>query len=238
MDTTLDGLLDRRITLEQPKDGFRVAVDTVLLAAAVPAKAGERAGDFGCGVGGAMLCLGARVPGVAVTGIEIQDELVMLARNNIARNKIPKCNLIQGDVTRLTDEEVYDHVMMNPPYHDEARHDVSSDAGKRIANTEKDGDLALWIGAAKRALKKMGTLTVIHRADRGEEILGHLGTVFGKMAILPVFPKAGTAPKRIIIRAYKDAQCGVVESPGLILHKDGGGYTDEAEAVLRHMQGL
>jgi tRNA1(Val) A37 N6-methylase TrmN6 len=237
MDTTLDGLLDRRIMLEQPKDGFRVAVDTVLLAAAVPAKAGERVADFGCGVGGAMLCLAARVPGVVVTGIELQSDLVALAQANIVRNKIGKCEVRQGDVTKLADDVVCDHVMMNPPYHDERRHDVSVHAGKRTANTEKDGDLALWIDAAHRILPKMGTLTLIHRADRREEIMRLLGNSFGKMAILPIYPKAGAAPKRIIIRAYKDVQCGVVENQGLILHRDGG-YTDEAEAVLRDMRAL
>ncbi len=41
METTFDGLLNKRIWLEQPAEGFRIAVDTVLLAAAVPG-AGRR----------------------------------------------------------------------------------------------------------------------------------------------------------------------------------------------------
>ena len=36
--TTLDGLLDGRVRLSQPTDGYRVAMDAVMLAAAVPAR--------------------------------------------------------------------------------------------------------------------------------------------------------------------------------------------------------
>ena len=102
MNTTLDGLLDRRVTLEQPAEGYRVAVDTVLLAAAVPIETGQKALDLGCGVGGAMLCLACRVPGITITGIEIQDELTQLCRANIARNTFATgLDVVQGDVARL-----------------------------------------------------------------------------------------------------------------------------------------
>ena len=43
---TVDALLDGRVLLRQPKDGYRVAIDPVLLAASIEAGAGERV--FGC----------------------------------------------------------------------------------------------------------------------------------------------------------------------------------------------
>jgi tRNA1(Val) A37 N6-methylase TrmN6 len=237
MDTTLDGLLDRRVTIEQPKDGFRVAVDTVLLAATVPACTGEHVADFGCGVGGAMLCLATRVPDIVLTGIEMQRDLANLARANIVRNKMG-ADVREADVTCLKDEAAFDHIMMNPPYHDEVKHDVSAHAGKRAANTEKDGDLALWIAAAARALKSSGALMLIHRADRREEIMAYLAKSFGRIEILPVLPKAGAPPKRILIRAYKLGQGDTIECRALVLHKNTGGYTDAAEAILRHMKAV
>ncbi|MBL4615865.1 MAG: methyltransferase, partial [Magnetovibrio sp.] len=48
-DTSKDHILDGRVTLNQPKNGYRAAVDPVLLAAAGRAKPGERALDLGCG---------------------------------------------------------------------------------------------------------------------------------------------------------------------------------------------
>ncbi len=242
MDTTLDGMLNRRVALEQPKDGFRVAVDTVLLAASVPARAGERCLDFGCGAGGAMLCLAVRVPGLRITGIELQPELAALCRRNIARNAWAEgLDVREGDVTdlppALAAEWGADHVFMNPPYHEAARHDVSARADRRIANTEKEGDLARWIAAAARALKTGGMLTLIHRADRLEEIIRWSETHFGGIEILPVLPREGAAAGRVILRAKK----GAAPAPPrharpLVLHGPGGGYTPEADDILRHAQ--
>src|ERR1700743_835680 len=103
--TTLDGLLNRRVTLEQPEDGFRVAVDTVFLAAAVPAKAGDKLLELGCGVGGAVLAVACRIPGISIPGVEIQDDLADLCRRNISRNALEAEMVVQSsDATKLPDD--------------------------------------------------------------------------------------------------------------------------------------
>lgn len=240
-ETTLDGLLNRRVMLEQPVTGYRIAVDTVLLAAAVPAREGDRILDIGCGVGGAMLSLACRVPGLTGTGIDIQPELIDLCRRNIARNAFASgLEAQEGDATQLSRDmfDAFDHALMNPPYHEESRHDVSADKIKRTANSEKTGDLAQWIQSAFAALRPSGTLTLIHRADRQQEILSCLQDSFGDIAILPLLPKKGESPKRIVIRARKNAPYSVSACVPLALHTPEGGYTGEAEAILRHCQAL
>ena len=62
--------LEGRVKARQPESGFRSGTDAVLLAAAVPAKAGETVLELGAGAGTASLCLAVRVPGLAVTGVE------------------------------------------------------------------------------------------------------------------------------------------------------------------------
>ena len=234
LDTTLDGFLNRRITLEQPEKGFRAGSDTVLLAAAVPATKG-RVLDTGCGVGGAMLCLAARVPGLTITGVEVQPELAALCRSNITRNALKAdLSVEEGDVTRFVASEPFDHVIMNPPYHAEATHDVSPNIIKRTANTEKEGDLPAWIASASRNLKADGILTLIQRSDRQDEILGYLNQGFGRTDVLPLLPKPDAAPKRIIIRAYKGGSSRITQCQPLVLRKSDGGYSDAAEGILRH----
>ena len=85
-DLSEDAVLGGRLRLLQPKRGHRVGHDAILLAAACPARAGERAVDLGAGVGAAGLALAARVEGVAVTLVEIDPGLAAIAAANAERN--------------------------------------------------------------------------------------------------------------------------------------------------------
>lgn len=71
METTDDALLSGKVRLRQPRHGYRAAVNSVVLAAAVATQPGQRVLELGCGAGAALLCLAARIPGLALTGIEI-----------------------------------------------------------------------------------------------------------------------------------------------------------------------
>ncbi|MGE3623813.1 MAG: tRNA1(Val) (adenine(37)-N6)-methyltransferase [Bdellovibrionales bacterium] len=240
-ETTIDGLLNRRVTLEQPAKGYRVAVDTVLLAAAVPADNGQKILDLGCGAGGAMLCLACRVPGITVTGVEIQDDLAALCQSNITRNAFDAClTVCRADAAICQNPHAgsFDHVMINPPYHDETTHDVSSQTQKRLANSGKPGDLGRWLASAASALKKQGMLTLVHRADRLDEMIGLLRSDFGEIEVLPVAPKAGATAKRVILRARKNGTPVLTFCREFVLHQDDGRFTETTEDVLRHMKVL
>ena len=78
--TSDDMLFGGRVKLRQPVDGYRVAIDPVLLAAAVPARDEDPVLDIGCGTGAASLCLAARVQGCKVVGLERDHALAQLAQ--------------------------------------------------------------------------------------------------------------------------------------------------------------
>src|SRR5260370_4020735 len=65
-DLSEDAVLGGRLRLRQFKHGHRVGHDAILLAAACPGRAGERAADLGAGVGAAGLSPGAPVPRLTV----------------------------------------------------------------------------------------------------------------------------------------------------------------------------
>ena len=67
---TRDAFLGGLVHLWQPRSGYRAGVDPVLLAATIPAVSGQRVLELGCGVGAAVLCLGARVAGLELVGVE------------------------------------------------------------------------------------------------------------------------------------------------------------------------
>jgi tRNA1(Val) A37 N6-methylase TrmN6 len=234
---TEDALLGGRVRLLQPQRGYRVAVDAVLLAAAVAARAEERVLDLGAGVGSVGLCLAVRVPGCTVVGIELQSSLAAIAERNAALNGLAgRVRTIVHDLAQPlpADLGLFDHVATNPPYLAAAVADPSPDPSKALATVESSADLACWLGVAAGALKPAGALSIIHRADRLEEIVGHLGALgFNHVTIKRLPPAA-----RVLIRAQRSTTPQRRESPPLVLHQREGGYTDAAEAILRHAASL
>ena len=69
---TKDTLLNGRVRLQQPAEGYRAAIDPVFLAASILALPGEKLLELGCGAGAASLCLAWRIPAVAVVGVDLQ----------------------------------------------------------------------------------------------------------------------------------------------------------------------
>jgi tRNA1(Val) A37 N6-methylase TrmN6 len=234
---TEDALLGGRVRLLQPRRGYRVAVDAVLLAAAVAAVAGERVLDLGAGVGSVGLCLAIRVPGCSVVGIELQSSLAAIAERNAALNGLTeRVRTIVHDLAAPlpADLGLFDHVATNPPYLPAAVADPSPDPSKALATVESSADLARWLTVARGALKSAGSLSIIHRADRLEEIAGHLDRLgFDDVTIKRLPPAA-----RILVRARRGPGTNRREAPPLVLHRTEGGYTDAAEAILRHAASL
>jgi tRNA1(Val) A37 N6-methylase TrmN6 len=237
-----DTLLDGRVYLKQPREGYRVAIDPVFLAAAVPAEAGHLVLDLGSGVGAASLCLAARVADCRVLGLEIQPALVALARENIAQNGMSgRVEVMIGGLRapppRLAPGSFH-HVMTNPPYLESEDGAVSPYPGKATSNHEGEVDLAAWMRFAVNMLRPKGTLVVIHRSDRLDDLLAALHNRVGEVMIYPLWPKQGRAAKRILLRARKGLNTPMALLPGLVLHEEDGRYTPGAEAVLRDVAGL
>ena len=234
---TEDSLLDGRVRLRQPAGGYRAAIDPVLLAAAVPALPGETVADLGCGVASAGLCLLRRLPKVRVVGLEVQPRLVTLARQNGELNDVGSdLAAHQGDVRdppACFGSGRFDHVMMNPPYLDPAAARVSHDKARRIATVEGAASLDDWMRCGMLLLRPKGSLTLIHRADRLEEILTLCAAGCGSLTVLPLWPHRGEPAKRVIVQARKGTAAPLRLLPGLVLHRDDGSYSKAAEAVLR-----
>lgn len=230
---TEDALLGGRVQLLQPARGYRVAVDAVLLAAAVDAAPGQRILDLGAGVGAVGLCLAARIPGCCVVGIELQGTLATLAKRNANLNGMAdRVRTVIHDLatTLPTDLGRFDHVVTNPPYLAAAVADPSPNPSKALATVESSADLARWLTVATMAAEPAGTLLIIHRSDRLEEILGHLGRLgWGDVTVKRLPPAA-----RVLVRARRADRPVRRDAPPLTLHRPDGRYTDEAEAILRH----
>ena len=238
-DVVEDGFLDGRVRLRQPRKGYRASTDAVLLAAATPAQDGDTALELGCGVGAAALCLGHRVPGARLHGLERQPRYAELARSNAELNG-SRLRVEQGDIRAMPAvlrEMVFDAVMLNPPWHG-ADGSGSPDAGKDVAHRQ-DASMMVWLTAALSRTRPGGWVVIIQRAEWLAEILGAMAARVGDVAILPLAAREGRPAKRVIVKARKGSRGPLRLAAPLVLHRgaahveDGDDYTDAARALLR-----
>ena len=236
-----DRLLGGRVRLSQPAHGYRVAIDPVLLAAAVSTAPGDHVLDAGCGTAAAALCLAARISDVGITGVEFDPELAALAAANVTANGVVgRITIVAEEFGAYADanRDRFDQVMTNPPYHEKDAYSASPYHTKASAHGEGMLNVDRWIAAATTALKAGGRLTLIHRAECLSDVLAALDRRFGAVAIFPLWPKAGQLAKRIIVTAVKGRRTKPILLPGLILHQPNGAFTEETEAILRHCGAL
>ena len=245
-DLTDDAALGGRLRLLQPSRGHRFGHDAILLAAATPARAGDRIADLGAGVGTAGLALAARVDGVRVTLVEVDGRLAALATENAARNGMTeRVDAVALDVAAPADAfaaagldaESCDIVITNPPFHDDQKLQASPDACRREAHTIEARKLADWVGAARRLLRPRGILMLIFRAD-GLPALFDLVDGFGGVTVMPVHPKPGVAAIRVLLAAIKGSRAPFALRDGLVLAAADGTPTVQTEAILRHAAAL
>jgi tRNA1(Val) A37 N6-methylase TrmN6 len=233
-DITEDAILDGRIRIRQPRRGYRVNVDTLLLAAAVEARAGARLMEAGCGVGAALLSVAARSENTTFVGIERDRNIAALARENVALNAMSsRVEIVTGDVLeRNAKVGVFDGVFVNPPFDSEG--EVRAPGESRRYARLAEAPVDRWIAALADTLTGGAALTVIHRAEKLPELLTALQGRLGGVEVLPVRPHAEAAAARVIVRARKGARGPFRLLPGLNLHDSAGAkYTPEADAVLR-----
>jgi tRNA1(Val) A37 N6-methylase TrmN6 len=236
---TEDDFLGGQLCLRQPKSGHRAGHDAVLLAAATPARPGERVADFGAGVGAAGLSVAKRVPGIQLVLVEIDQALANLARGNAAANAIAAETIVL-DVTSAAaafaaaglPPDSVDVVLMNPPFNDPARHRASPDRARQSAHLSTEATLESWIHAARRTLKSGGVLSLIWRADGLVELLAALHHGFGSLVMVPVHGDAATPAIRVLIRAIKGGKAPLRMHAALVLNDEKAAPNQQVQDIL------
>ena len=213
----------------------------MFLAAAVPAEPRQLVLDIGCGSGAATLCLAARVPQCRVIGLELQRDLARLAADNAALNDMAaRVTIIAGDLLRppsRLDPGMFDHVMANPPFIARGRGTPAPDPAKAAATIEGEAELADWVRFALTMVRPKGSITFVHRADRLDALLGLLAGRAGEIAVFPLWPAAGRAASRILVRGESRWRRRPGCCPGWCLHEADGRFTPAAEACCARARG-
>lgn len=231
---TQDFLLNGKVSIRQSSEGYRAAIDPVFLAAATPAKSGDKVLDVGVGTGAASLCLMSRIDDLDVYGVDVQDIMLEDAAHNAKANNVD-IHLLKGDIALGSIEGLeknsYDCVMTNPPFMNDGFDSPNNTKAK--AHKESSCSLSDWVNFCVKMVKPRGYFSIIHRADRTAEILYYLYGKLGNIVIIPLWPKENQDAKRIIIIGRKGVKTPQILHRGVVVHNSDGSYTKEAEAILK-----
>jgi len=240
MKYTTDYLLDKKITVFQPVDGYRASSDAVILSSMVKhLKKTDTVLDIGSGTGAISLCLAARFKETSITGLEIQPKLAELSTQSAAANGFENLKFINCDIRKppaIIKNQSFNHIITNPPYSD---HDMPSpNPSKAFAHNHQEFNLSSWLSFAIKRLAPNGYLYTINRAEAIDEILHVLHGKIGNITIIPLFSKDGQPAKRVLLSARRDSRAPTQILPSLLIHTHEGGYTEKAEKILKEGKSL
>lgn len=240
---TSDYLLDKKVKIFQPVDGYRASTDAVFLSSLLDiqlVKPQDKILDIGSGTGAISLCLAERLKGkcINITGVDIQNDLVELSNFSAQENGF--ANFLRYEQLDIREKTLlpagtFSFVITNPPYSD---HDMPSpNLSKQLAHNHQNFDLTGWLSFALKMLKPKGYLLMINRTEAINETVSALNGKAGDVLILPIYSKYGQDAKRIAIIAKKGAKGISKILPPFYTHNPDGSYTEKAQSILRLGQG-
>lgn len=220
--------LGRRII--QRNDGFRFAMDAVLLAH-FP-RYGKNCRVLDLGTGTAVMPLLMAESAAYIEALEIDSDMAGMASRSVLLNGLAgKIRVRCGDyreIRSLVQPESFDVVLANPPYGGVADGPMAKGA-RAGARQEVTATLSDVVRAARYALRYGGKFAMVHRPAR-------LAEIFAAMAahqLVPkrmrfVEPRAGKPANLVLLEAVQGgAPGGLVMLPTLRVYGEGGEYTEE-----------
>jgi tRNA1Val (adenine37-N6)-methyltransferase len=233
---TEDSLFNGRIHCKQHCCGYRFSLDAVLLGNFISCRPAEKILDLGCGNGIVALILAYRWQRCHIAGLEIQPDLVKLARENVVQNNWQeKIRIVQGDLRQI-DKHIsageFDWVVSNPPYRKTGTGRMNIETEQLVARHETLADVASVVKAAAWALKNKGRTAFIYPAVRGATVLYELkkqGLEPKKMQTVYSYP--GSPATLLLIESVKGGGEELTILPPFYVYQAAGGeYSAEMAA--------
>lgn len=233
-----DDILYGFLHMVQPQTGPRINMDTVLLAGFARPLAGERVIELGCAHGGITLILARRFPETSFEGLDIQPELIEMARENACRNGLTENTAFRAgdlrEIRRLYSHQTFDAVVVNPPYEDPGYGVSSRSAVNRSARQGETCTLEDVCAACHFLLKNRGRLYMVMRALRLADTLSMLRKYrLEPRTVRMVHPVPGKSASVFLTEARRSGGPAVTVLPPLFIYDGEGHYTPELMSYYR-----
>ena len=217
----IDDLQLNNLKIIQDDEKFMFGTDGVLLARFAKVKQGARVLDIGTGTGIANFIGYGLQPAAHFTGIDIQEDMVEMAKRSQALNGIEGMAFFHADLKIFDGKHRFNVVTCNPPYEKQGAGEQTSNASAAIARYEIKANLDDIVACAYRALQPAGKFYLIHRAERLTEIARVLRENQMELkGICPIQKDGESAPKLLLLEAVYGGKEYLHWYPPVILYGD------------------
>lgn len=228
----LDELQRKGYQIIQNPEKFCFGMDAVLLSGFAHARKGDKLLDMGTGTGIIPILMEAKTECSHLTGLEIQEESVDMARRSVELNGLSdKITIVTGDIKEADNifpSASFDCITCNPPYMIGQHGLTNPEEPKAIARHEILCTLDDVVRQAAKLLKPGGHFYMVHRPFRLAEIM----TTMSQYKLEPkrmrlVYPYVDKEPNMVLIEATRGGKPRMTVEKPLIVYKEVGVYTDE-----------
>lgn len=222
MNKILNDLFDYEdLKIFQYDEGFKFSLDSILLAEFVELKTTTKLiVDLCTGNAPIPLILSTKTK-AKIYGFEIQKSIYDLASSSVRENKLHKqikiVNANLKDTFEYILPESVDIVTCNPPYFKCSENSIiNQEQEKAIARHEIEMSLEDLMISSKYILKNKGTLYLVHRPERLQEIMNLFNKYnFAVKKMQFIYTSFAKESIMVLIKAVKNGAIGMKISPPL-----------------------
>ena len=235
-DETIDDLQLGGLKLIQKKKGFRLSMDSVLLADFARISGKDKVGDFGTGTGALPLLLRGRGKGDTYFAFEIQKDLAETAARTMVLNGMEDRVIIYaedaGHAADVLPPNFLDAIICNPPYGEPGSSVLNPVPELTVSRHQKADTMYRYLKSAYRLLRGKGRIFLIYPCTRMFTLMQsmHEAHVEPKRFRL-VYPYADKPANLVLIEGVKDAKPMLHAMPPLVIFEKNGSLTSELKSV-------
>ena len=232
---SIDSIWDSSLQIQQSRNGYRFALDAVLLAHFLRIETNEIALEIGCGNGVIPILLSRLKKFRRIIAVEIQSELADLALANVERNHGEQIEIINMDAMQLQERlsaNSFDLIYSNPPYRKLGTGKLNPSREKAIARHEIHLKLKDLISVADHFLKPDGRLSVILPMFRENDWMQLLLQQKYFLIERQYVHSFRDEPATFVLATAGKISTTLKEIEPLVIYESNGKYTDQLAKLL------
>lgn len=236
----LNELFDGRLKIYQKKKGYRFSIDSILLADFTIRTASGALADLGTGSGILPVLLARHKKFTKIAGVEIQEELALLAEKNISLNGCGEVvSIVHADIKTIKHHfspESFDTVITNPPFYPVASGRINPDSQKAAARHELYGTLRDFIAGAAFLLKQGGRFIAVYTAARTADLIeGMRRKNIEPKTLQFIHPRSNDPATMVLVEGIKRAGTELKILEPVFVYEANGIYSQTIQTMFENI---